>query len=168
MTTIRDVVINAISIRAWEKDASKSTNETRKEYYSMLFDAMREHSNIGEGDLVNATNLFGNGLAEKGFNKNSIKVMRSEFRKIWEHIDNVAEETSSWKAALRDIRNATVPESIRLMDDMVATMEAIEKLQATLAEQYETWQGCNGSIVADAITFSDESLDMTATMRKAA
>jgi hypothetical protein len=105
-------------------------------------------------------------LAEKGFNKNSIKVMRSEFRKIWEHIDHVAEETASWKAALRDIRTATVPESLRLIDDMTATLEAIEKLQATLAEQYATWQACDGSIVADVITFSDEDLDMT--MRKAA
>ena len=166
MTTIRDVVINAISIRAWEKDAANSTNDTRKEYYSMLFDAMREHSGISDGDLVNATNLFGNGLTEKGFNKNSIKVMRSEFRKIWENIDHVDTETSSWKAALRDIRTATIPESIRLMDDMTATLEAIEKLQETLAEQYATWQACDGSIVADDIVFSDESSDMT--MRKAA
>ena len=169
MTTIRDVVINAVSIITWEKEQGKSTNETRKEYYSMLFDAMREHTGISDGDLVNASNLFGVGLAEKGLKKDGIKVKRSEFRRIWENIKHVCENTASWQGAIRDIRTATTLPSVLMLDDMVTIADQIEALQAKLADKYSEWQALDSTAIADTITFSDETdLDMTATMRKAA
>ena len=134
MTTIRDVVINAAAITQWEKENSRVTNEQRKEYYSMLFDAMREHSDISEGDLINATNLLGVELAAHKCKKEYIYTRRSEFRRIWENIGLVDSETSSWKGALNDIRNATVPESIRLIDSMALLADKIEAMQQQLVE----------------------------------
>ncbi|MEB3214056.1 MAG: hypothetical protein VKL39_22095 [Leptolyngbyaceae bacterium] len=155
MTTIRDVVTNAAAIFSWEKEAAKATNEQRKEYYGLLFDAMRENADISEGDMVNATNLLGVELTARKFKRESIYTRRSEFRRIWENIGLVDSETASWQGALKDIRNATVPESVRMLDAMAALQEKIEAMQKQLAETYEQWQALDPT-VATTIVFSDE------------
>ena len=154
MTTMREVVINTVAIFEWEKERATSTNEERKEYYGMLFDAMRSVTPT-DGDIVNATKHLGDELKLKGWKPASIKVRRSEFRRIVENIEHVDSETKSWKSALRDIRNSTLPESIRMLDDMQSTMDAIEALQTKLADQYSDWQMLD--VTCDAIVYSDDN-----------
>jgi len=121
---------------------------------------MREHADITEGDLVNATNLLGVELATRKFKKESIYTRRSEFRRIWENIGLVDSETVSWKGALRDIRIATVPESVRLIDSMADIADKIELLQKQLAESYEQWQALDSTAAKD-IQFSDEDSNLS-------
>lgn len=155
MSNIRNIVMEACSIFQWEKEQSQATNAARKEHYSNLFASMRQ-SNPTEGDVVNATHLLGVQLMQAGWKPDSIKVRRSEFRRIFEGIKFVSEDCGSWKKALSQIRSATTPRSQIISDELVKIKEQIEAMQEKAADLLAELEQLEQVKQADEVQFSDE------------
>ena len=153
---IREFILSSVSVFLFDKEQAKATNEARKDNYLNLFNNFRQQANATPGDKANAVNLLGVELAKHGFKKESIYTRRSEFLRVWDNISFVSEDCNSWAKALRQIREATTPESLILIDKMVKLMESIEAAQTQLMEVYAEWQSLSID-PAEAITFSDES-----------
>lgn len=152
---IREFIAHSSAVFALIKEQSKVSNEVRKEHISSLFANMRTLANATDGDKTNAVNLLGVDLAARGWKKNSIKVVRSEFLRIWDNIGHVPQDCTSWKKALSAIRSATTGEGLILIENMLAAQEAIEAAQKRLADLYAEWRDLSLDVAND-ITFSDE------------
>ena len=163
--SIRNIVMNTVAILRWEKEQTAVTNEQRKDNYHVLFSDMRE-TQASESDIVNAANLLGVEMKRAGQKDSSIKVKRSEFRRIWENIAHVPEDCSGWKKALTAIRVATTSEQEILRQDIAKVQEQILALQDKLANLQQELSAIDNPIEEEVITFSDEQVNLD--MRKAA
>jgi hypothetical protein len=168
MLSIREVVSNTVAVMLWEKEQATATSEERKMHYREVFASIKTAKWESEGDVVNAANLLGNMMLQRGWKADSIKVRRSEFRRIVEHRAAVSDDCSSWKAALRQIRDATIPRSDIIKQELDEISKRIEALYEKSAElQAELELIIAGPAKEEEIVFSDE-IEEEKEQRKAA
>ncbi len=158
MATIREVVLNAVSVLVWQNEQQNATSEAKKEHYKDLLESIKQTVWLTDGDVVNAVNLLGNQLRAAGWKPNSIKVRRSEFKRIIEGRVYIVDGQDSWKGALKDIKLATTVPSDIVRENLLKAEEQLEKLTekvAALREQLAELE--NPTAVEEAeITFTDE------------
>lgn len=135
----RDVIaVRAASCLVWEKQNAANTSAVRKSSFSYMMEAARASGSLTDEEISNVCSSFAVKLAEGGIKKDTIKVRKSELRRILEHINLVPEDASGWNAAIKSIKNATMDSLELARDDVESSLKAIQKahesLNATVAQ----------------------------------
>lgn len=133
----------AISARAasclvWEKQNAANTSAVRKSSFNHMMEAARAAGKLTDEEISAVCSSFAVKLAEGGIKKDTIKVRKSELRRILEHINLVPEDASGWNAAIKSIKSATMDSLEIARDEVEASLKAIQKahesLNATVAQ----------------------------------
>jgi len=133
----------AISIRAascivWEKQNAANTSAVRKSSFCYMMEAARAAGTLMDEEISTVCSSFAVKLVEGGIKKDTVKVRKSELRRILEHINLVPEDASGWNAAIKSIKNATMDSLELARDDVEQALRTIQKahesLNATVAQ----------------------------------
>lgn len=133
-----EISVRAASCLVWEKQNASNTSAVRKSAFAHMMEAARAAGKLTDEEISNVCSSFAVKLAEGGIKKDTIKVRKSELRRILEHINLVPEDASGWNAAIKSIKNATMDSLELARDDVESSLKAIQKahesLNATVAQ----------------------------------
>jgi len=133
-----EIAVRAASCLVWEKQNSANTSAVRKSSFNYMMEAARAAGKLTDEEISAVTSSFAVKLAEGGIKKDTVKVRKSELRRILEHINLVPEDSSGWNAAIKSIKQATMDSLEIARDDVEASLKAIQKahesLNATVAQ----------------------------------
>ena len=132
------IAVRAASCIVWEKKNASNTSAVRKSSFGYMMEAARAAGKLTDEEISAVTSSFAVKLAEGGIKKDTIKVRKSELRRILEHINLVPEDASGWNAAIKSIKNATMDSLELARDDVEQALRTIQKahesLNATVAQ----------------------------------
>ena len=133
-----EISIRAASCLVWEKQNASNTSAVRKSSFSYMMEAARAAGTLMDEEISAVCSSFAVKLVESGIKKDTVKVRKSELRRILEHINLVPEDASGWNAAIKSIKNATMDSLELARDDVESSLKTIQKahesLNATVAQ----------------------------------
>lgn len=88
---------------------------------------------VNELDVITVQDAFMKAAKVAGLKAASIKVVKSEIGRIMSNIALVPEDCTSWKSALKAIREATTDSITLMVDEAEKLMESIRKSEETLS-----------------------------------
>ncbi len=137
----RDAIAShVVSLFVWERDNSKNTSETRKESFKDIVAVIKAAGILTDSDINAVCSTFGAEYLKAGGKPDTIKVRKSELRRIMENIHLMTDDVSGWNAAIKVIRNATTPRDELIRDDAEKLLLSIDKAHESLNTLIATYQ----------------------------
>lgn len=137
----RDVIaVRAASCLIWEKQNASNTSAVRKSSFGYMMESARAAGKLTDEEISVVCSSFAAKLVEGGIKKDTVKVRKSELRRILEHINLVPEDASGWNSAIKAIKSATMDSLELARDDVEASLKSIAKATEhlnTVVAQYQ-------------------------------
>ena len=80
------IAVRAASCLVWEKQNAANTSAVRKSSFGYMMEAARAAGKLTDEEISNVCSSFAVKLVEGGIKKDTVKVRKSELRRILEHI----------------------------------------------------------------------------------
>lgn len=161
------IASRAASLFSWERENSKNASLTRKEAFTEILEAIQAAGTMSDGDRSEVCSMFGAKAKQAGLKDDTIKVRKSELRRIMENI-HLCTDATGWNSAIKAIREATTDrlelvrdEADRLLNSIDKAHEALNSVVSSLQEDMNTNRPANtpaytiehvAKMVSDAIT----------------
>lgn len=131
---------HAVSLFAWEKANATNTSQTRKESFSDIVGVIRAAGTLSDGDINAVCSTFGAEYLKAGGKPDTIKVRKSELRRIMENIHLMTDDVTGWNSAIKLIRQSTTPRDELIRDEAEKLLASIDKANESLNTLIATYQ----------------------------
>lgn len=134
------IATHCVSLFVWEKANATNTSQTRKESFSDIVAVIRACGTLSDGDIQAVCSTFGAEYLKAGGKPDTIKVRKSELRRIMENIHLMTDDVSGWNSAIKVIRASTTPRDELIRDDAEKLLQSIDKAHEALNTLITTYQ----------------------------
>lgn len=134
------IALQCVSLFVWEKANATNTAATRKESFSDIVAVIRAAGSLTDGDINAVCSTFGAAYLKAGGKPDTIKVRKSELRRIMEHIHLMTDDVSGWNSAIKLIRQSTTPRDELIRDEAEKLLASIDKANESLNALISSYQ----------------------------
>ncbi len=134
------IAIAVVSLFNWEKQNAANAKVSRESAFSDIITLCRAAIPLLDADINQVCSTFGAEYLKAGGKPETIKVRKSELRRIMENLYLITDDVKGWNAAIKVIRNATTPRDELIRDDAEKLLLSIDKANEALNTLIATYQ----------------------------
>lgn len=134
------IAIAVVSLFNWEKQNAASAKVSREAAFSDIITLCRAAIPLSDADINQVCSTFGAEYLKAGGKPDTIKVRKSELRRIMENLYLITGDVKGWNAAIKVIRNSTTPRDELIRDDAEKLLLSIDKAHEALNTLIATYQ----------------------------
>lgn len=134
------IAIAVVSLFNWEKQNAANAKISRESAFSDIITLCRAAIPLSDADINQVCSTFGAEYLKAGGKPNTIKVRKSELRRIMENLYLITDDVTGWNAAIKVIHNATTPRDELIRDDAEKLLLSIDKAHEALNTLIVTYQ----------------------------
>lgn len=134
------IATHCVSLFVWEKANATNTSQTRKESFADIVAVIRAAGTLSDGDINAVCSTFGAEYLKAGGKPDTIKVRKSELRRIMENIHLMTDDITGWNSAIKLIRQSTTPRDELIRDEAEKLLLSIDKAHEALNNLIATYQ----------------------------
>ena len=134
------IAIAVVSLFNWEKQNAASAQASRESAFSNIITLCRAAIPLADADINQVCSTFGAEYLKAGGKPDTIKVRKSELRRIMENLYLITDEVKGWNAAIKVIRNATTPRDERIRDEAEKLLQRLDDTNEELNNLIATYQ----------------------------
>lgn len=134
------IAVAVVSLFNWEKQNAANAKISRESAFSNIITLCRAAIPLSDVDINQVCSTFGAEYLKAGGKPDTIKVRKSELRRIMESLYLITDDVKGWNAAIKVIRNATTPRDELIRDEAEKLLLSIDKAHETLNTLIATYQ----------------------------
>lgn len=134
------IAVAVVSLFNWEKQNAANAKISRESAFSNIITLCRAAVPLLDSDINQVCSTFGAEYLKAGGKPDTIKVRKSELRRIMENLYLITDDVTGWNAAIKVIRNATTPRDELIRDDAEKLLLSIDKAHESLNTLIATYQ----------------------------
>ncbi len=134
------IAVAVVSLFNWEKQNAANAKISRESAFSDIITLCRAAIPLSDSDINQVCSTFGAEYLKAGGKPETIKVRKSELRRIMENLYLITDDVTGWNAAIKVIRNATTPRDELIRDDAEKLLLSIDKAHEALNNLIATYQ----------------------------
>lgn len=153
------IAIAVVSLFNWEKQNAANAKISRESAFSDIITLCRAAIPLSDADINQVCSTFGAEYLKAGGKPDTIKVRKSELRRIMENLYLITDDVTGWNAAIKVIRNATTPRDELIRDEAEKLLASIDKANESLNALISSYQDTlNDERPANTVAYTVEAV----------